>query len=183
MGGLKKEVGKEMFYTQSAMSEFFTGGVRVRRQMNEHTAAAYIIWLGIGQNSALAATFRQKIFSPDTPIRDDDFARILEQRYLFQRHIDLDMPYFVTRRDMQILTQIGKARNMGRLFITLQDAHNLTITKLSDDARVTRQSYIKLRQNRNYPNEITVVRLLAALGYDIHHPITQYTLQKLQEWK
>lgn len=177
--GAKTYFGEEIGYSSSTG---VISGIELEHfSMREEAVEAFINWLDLAPNSALAKIIRRKHSKGLEPISSHMLDQVLKEPYLFEEHFDISR-YPLSDRDDELFSALLDVDSFEEKIILL--------TRLGTENRdiqakfwKTREMYTKyvrgLKAGGSKVNANKLVHLLMVYGYDINHPITLHFLETL----
>jgi transcriptional regulator with XRE-family HTH domain len=145
--------------------------------------------LALDPKSALAKVVQSKAEHPMTPISaemvQEVFSGEYDGHYLFAENVqqfyvsDVRAATLLSKLDAKKkqTLKLGQPKLLvGALLHNLRDAKDIGPRELAATTGMSHGDISRIEAGKVLPQDITIMKLLRGLGYDIHHPVTWYLL-------
>lgn len=192
-GANQKILGKALGYDQDAISKIERG--ITREPLVGNTLNSFIEWLELPKDSALEKVIKQKAEKPKEEIDDALIQEAVLDKYLFKEHFQTITHYPLTATETNLLKRIVlQGISFGQTLAILIKRTGKSQANFAESHGMRRDDISHIINEKNIPEDYMVARLLSALGYTIHHPLTHYLLniteiaraekeQKVRPWQ
>jgi transcriptional regulator with XRE-family HTH domain len=150
--------------------------------------------LGVNPKSALMAVINEKIEKPGVTITQELIEQVFtgekDGQFVFAEHI-YEAARFPQPKPDKLLTQLDSIKEkyaqtdkakfvVNALLTYLRKKSKKTQLAVVQDRELTKGELSRIERNKFVPEDLTIIKILNGLGYDLHDPITAYILNVVE---
>lgn len=182
LGLTQRNLGKEIYYSDEAVTYFESSSGKMI--MSEKTLAQLVGLFDLSTKSTLYGVMLQRIRGEQVVLSDEDRRELLTGPCFFEDYVQQIGKYWLSPEEIQHLNQIKNMEQSSQMLSFLRtDVKHMTMRQVVQKGKISFGTIINAERGTNIANDYIISRLLTKLGYDIHHPITQYVLKLAREEK
>lgn len=136
-------------------------------------------WLGVSTESSLYRLFEQRVLTPNIPANRELVDGVLSEGFVF---VDptRKMPRYRTEVDNILIKELQEKDTVGQALRHLRTRKGLTQPALAGNDHT--KSYVGSKEvGPNLPFDYKAGDILKKAGYDIHHPVAHYMINRLSD--